>query len=119
MGRRAADCGVKDAAHEVALNSYQKVVEMNGEYAIIEHVEVTGGNYAKTRNYRKQFANEDADAYSDHIEEAESFVGADRVFGDIYSKNGKGEGAVRSLAKPDARNKHGANNRQGAGDCGL
>ena len=33
--------------HEVALNSYQEVVEMNGECAIIEHVEVTGGNYAK------------------------------------------------------------------------
>jgi hypothetical protein len=32
------DCGVKDVEHEVALNSYQKVVEMNGEYAIIGHV---------------------------------------------------------------------------------
>ena len=32
------DCGVKDAAHEVALNSYQKVVKANGEYAIMEHV---------------------------------------------------------------------------------
>ena len=41
------DSGVKDVAHEVALNSYQKVVKANGECAIIEHVEVTGGNYAQ------------------------------------------------------------------------
>ena len=34
-------------AHEVALNSYQKVVKANGECAIMEHVEVTGGSYAK------------------------------------------------------------------------
>jgi hypothetical protein len=85
----------------------------DGEYVIISRLEATDENYDKLKDFKERFANADADAYSDLIEEAKSLARGDGIRGDISSENGTRKGEVRSMAGSSTGDRHGESDRQG------